>query len=979
VSLHKGERNKVTKTHHLLGRSALGGMTLLAGLLLSSQAIAQGAPPSAQPETAEGGTDIVVTGSRIARPNLEGTSPITVVGQEQIALRPGSANIENVLNDLPQVTPTQSSTSNNPGGGVATVNLRNLGSQRTLVLVDGRRYMSYDVNQVVDLNTIPSALIQRVDVVTGGQSAVYGSDAIAGVVNFVLKRDFSGIEINSQYNVTGRGDGQTWDLNGTIGTNFDDGRGNVTMYAQYTKRKPTFADDRSWARDSISDIDGQLVAAGGSPSVPQGRIQVSGLGAATGLGVNGTPCDNQDFGTGAGQNSCYVGADGYNYSPINYLQVPQERFLVSAMAHYEVSDAFQPYMEAQFANNRVTNQLAATPISNGTPYGDGVIGTMALQANSPYFNPALQAALRSLDTDGDGYVNGNFAFRTTQIGPRANYDERNAFRVVAGAKGDIGAGFSYDGYYMYSRTKNSQRQLGNVAISNFINATTTAFDASGNLVCADAAARAAGCAPANIFGFNQLSQEAIDYISVGATNLEEYTTQVASFVITNNSLFDLGAGGVGIAAGLEYRSEKGRVDPDTYLASGNVAGFNPGQATAGGYNVKEAFTEIHVPLLADTFIKRLEVNGAARYTKYSNAPGEVFTWSAGAELSPISDITFRGQYQKAIRGPSVNELFLGNTVSFAGNADFCGTAAATQAGTLREICIAQFNAAGAPIASIGNAAIQDPNNVNPLTFIGGNPDLREETAKTFTLGAVFTPTFLRGFSATADYYNIKIDNYINTVGTSNIGNLCFVQFNQNYCDRIVRNQFGEIDTFSDRNANSGGLKTEGVDATVGYSSSIGQLFAQDARVSFQFNGTRLIKYNFTPVIGLDVVNRCAGKFGFNCGVPTPKWRHSVRTTLGVGAVTASVQWRYIGSVNDDDPDTVYASEHFKAQNYFDLTGSVDATDNFTLTAGVANLFDKKPPLAASTQNGGNGEQSNTFPTLYDVLGRSFYVSGRIRF
>uniref|UniRef100_UPI003B3A9165 TonB-dependent receptor plug domain-containing protein n=1 Tax=Sphingomonas sp. TaxID=28214 RepID=UPI003B3A9165 len=855
----------MTRTHHLLGRSALGSVTLLAGLLLSGQALAQGAPPSASPDVAEG-QDVVVTGSRIARPNLEGTSPVTVVGQEQIALRPGSANVENVLNDLPQVTPTTSSTSNNPGGGVATVNLRGLGSQRTLVLVDGRRYMSYDVNQIVDLNTIPSALIQRVDVVTGGQSAVYGSDAISGVVNFILKRDFSGIEINSQYNVTGRGDGQVWDLNGTIGTNFDDGRGNVTMFAQYTKRKATFAGERSFARNALNDIDGELVAAGGSPSVPQGRIQVAGLGAATGLG-----CDIQDFGTAPGQNSCYLPADGYNYSPINYLQVPQERFLVSAMAHYEVSDAFQPYMEAQFANNRVTNQLAATPISNGTPYGDGVVGQIALQTNSPFFNPALQAALTSLDTDGDGYVNSNFTFRTTQIGPRANFDERNAFRVVAGARGDIGAGFSYDGYYSYSRTKNSQRQLGNVAISNFLNAVTTTFDANGNLVCADAAARLAGCAPANIFGLNQLSPEAASYISVGATNLEEYTTQVASFVVTNNSLFDLGAGGVGIAAGLEYRSEKGRVDPDTYLASGNVAGFNPGQATAGGYNVKEAFAEIHVPLLRDTFVNRLEVNGAARYTKYSNAPGEVFTWSAGAELAPIPDITFRGQYQRAIRGPSVNELFLGNTVSFAGNADFCGTAAAAAAGTLRDICTAQFNAAGAPVARIGDPAIQDPNNVNPLTFIGGNPNLREETAKTFTVGAVVTPTFLRGFSATADYYNIKIDNYINTVGTSNIGNLCFVQFNQDYCNRIVRNSFGEIDTFSDRNANSGGLKTEGVDVTVGYSSSIGQLFANDARLSFQFNGTRLIKYNFTPVIGLDTVNRCAGRFGFNCGVPTPKW------------------------------------------------------------------------------------------------------------
>jgi outer membrane receptor protein involved in Fe transport len=983
IAPNKGD-TIVIKTHQWLGRSSLGSMTVLAGLMIAGPAFAQAVPPAASPDAAgqEPVQEIVVTGSRIARPDLTGTSPIAVVGQQDIALKAGSANIENVLNDLPQVTATTSSTSNNPGGGVATVNLRGLGSQRTLVLVDGRRYMSFDVTQIVDLNTIPSALIQRVEVVTGGQSAVYGSDAIAGVVNFILKRDFSGVELNSQYNITGRGDGQEWDINGTIGSNFDDGRGNVTMFAQYTKRKPTFAGDRSFGYFALSDNeDGSPpFAAGGSPSVPQGRINVAGLGAALGQGA---ACNIQTFSPSGGTSHCYAAADGYNFSPINYLQVPQERFMVSAMAHYEISDAFQPYMEAQFSNNRVTAQLAATPISNGTPFGaDDVIGAIQLQTNSPYFSPQLQSALGSLDTDHDGYVSANFNYRTTQIGPRVNFDERNAFRIVAGMKGDIGAGFSYDGYYMYARTKNSQRQLGNVAIDKFINAVTTSFDANGNLQCADAAARAAGCAPANIFGLNQLSQAAADYISVGATNLEQYNTQVASFVVTNSSLFDLGAGGVGIAAGAEWRSESGSVTPDTYLASGNVAGFNPGQPTSGRYSVKEFFGEIHVPLLSDHWIHRLEVNGAARYTHYSNAPGNVFTWSAGLEFAPIRDVTFRGNYQRAIRGPSVNELYLGQTVSFAGNADSCGTAAAAAAGQLHDICVAQFNAAGAPLSQIGNPIIQDPNNVNPLTFLGGNPNLREETAKTFTIGAVFTPTFLRGFSATVDYYNVKISNYIVPgIGTQTIGQLCFNSFNLAYCGSnvISRNSFGEIDTFRDLFVNSGGLKTSGIDVSAGYTSAIGQLFNQDAKLSFSFDGTHLIKNDFTPVVGFDLVYHCAGAFGANCGVPTPKWRHTARATLGVGPFTGSLQWRYIGKAHDDDPTITYGSEHFKAQNYFDLTASADVGDHLTLTTGVSNMFDKKPPLAASTQNGGNGEQTNTFPTLYDVLGRSFFVSARVRF
>lgn len=961
------------------GRFAFGtsaGSIALSLLIGTTPAFAQSAPADAADDSV-----IIVTGSRIARPDLNANSPISIVGAQDIALKAGATNIEQVLNDLPQVTATQSSTSNNPGGGVSTVNLRNLGSQRTLVLVDGRRYMSYDVNQVVDLNTIPSSLIKRVDVTTGGASAVYGSDAIAGVVNFVLKRDFTGIELNSELDITQRGDGKVWDINGTIGTNFDDDRGNVTLFVDYTKRKSTFAGDRAFSRNALSDAeDGSApFAAGGSPSVPQGRINVAGLGAASGLG-----CDIQDF-NNDGSSRCYVAANGYNFSPVNYLQVPQERFLVSAMAQYEISDHFTPYMEAQFSNNRVSAQLAATPISNGSPFGDGVIGPLRLQTQSPFFSPALRAALASLDTDADGYVTSNFNYRTTQIGPRANFDERNAFRVVAGMKGDLAAGFSYDGYYMYSRTKNSQRQLGNVAIDRFLAATTTEFGPGGVLQCVDATARASGCVPANIFGLGNLSQGAIDYLGIGATNLEQYTTQVASFAITNSSLFDFGAGGVGLSLGAEWRKESGSITPDQYLASGNVAGFNPGQATGGSYTVREFFGELNVPLLRDTFIHSFDLNAAARATHYSNAPGNVFTWSAGAQLAPVKDVLFRVQYQKAIRGPSVNELYLGNTVSFAGNADGCSIAAAPT-GMLRDICLAQ----GVPAAILdgpapARLALGDPNNVNPLTFLGGNANLKEETAKTWTVGVVFQPSFIPRFHATIDYYNVKIaDAIVPGIGTQTIGNLCFQSFNQAYCgsDVIRRNSFGEIDSFSDLYTNSGGFKNAGIDVTLDYSMPLGPiLFGEESRLAFDLKGSYLTKSTVQTVVGIpSTLVDCQGKFGvLQCGVPTPKWRHSFRTTLDTGPLTLSVLWRYIGKATDDDPNTLYGSETFKAQNYFDLTAQVEATDNVTITGGVSNMFDKKPPLAASAQNGGNGEQSNTYPTLYDVLGRSFFVSAKLKF
>ncbi len=953
----------------------LGAAPFVMGVaLISAPAFAQDASVD---DGADSGETIVVTGSRIARPEVEQASPISVVRSEEFALR-GQTNVENVLNAMPQVTGSTSGADNNPGGGIATVNLRNLGTQRTLVLVDGRRYVSFDTTQVVDLNTIPSALIERVDVVTGGRSAVYGSDAIAGVVNFVMKQDFEGVELNSQYGLSSRGDGAYWDLNGTIGANFADGRGNIVTHVGYYKRKAVYAGARGFSRNALSDNQDGTSFFGGSGSVPQGRVTLPGDAGVVDFGPDGsiTPYDSA--------------TDSYNYAPVNFLQVPQERFLITTMARYEISDAFQPYLQGTFINNRVTGELAATPIGNGTPIGSGAdaraLGSINLHVNSPFFSPATQAAFRALDTDGDGYITtANYGFRTTGIGPRRQTDERNAFRVLGGMKGDIGGGWNYDGYYMYARTKNTQRQTGNVNLANFLGSITTAFQnpetgeisgnpfagvpGGGNLVCANGVA---SCVPANLFGIGNLSSDAANYLALGATNIEEYTTQVASVAFTNSELFDLGAGGVGIAVGAEWRKESGRTDPDQNLASGNVAGFNPGAPTSGGYSVTEFFAEVNVPLLADQpFAHRLELNGAARYSNYSNAVGNVFTWSAGGLWEPVDGVGIRGQYQKAIRGPNVNELYLGQTVSFDGASDPCAEAAAIAAGPLREACLAN----GVPVGQLGNPDLADSDLVNPPTTIVGNPDLREETSKTWTVGAVFTPSMLPGFSATVDYYNIKIDGYISRLGQANLFDACYNNAVTEYCDAFSRNELGEVDRILDTNLNSGGLKTDGIDVGFGYNFAIGE----DSRIALAFNGSRLLKYDFTPIVGVPLVNECAGRFGNACGQPTPKWKHTARATYMNGPVTVSAAWRYLGSVRDDDDSTTYFLEKAKAQNYVDFAAQFEAGDHFTFTAGVNNAFDKKPPLSASAQNGGNGEQTNTYPNVYDVMGRSFFVSGKLRF
>ncbi len=976
-------------------RILTASLLVTTGLLGATPAFAQSQPVEGTPEVADDQTqrdqEIVVTGSRIARPDLEQSSPVAVISAEEFGLQT-AINVEDVLNDMPQIIPATTGTSNNPGGGIATVDLRGLSPQRTLVLVDGRRYIYYDADQIVDLNTIPAALIDRVDVVTGGRSAVYGSDAIAGVVNFITRRDFAGIELNGSYEISNEGDGGRYNVDGTIGANFDDNRGNVVLHAGYFRRNEIFAGQRPETRVSFSDAGNGTLFPGGSSSTPDFRFALSGLNARLGL-----PSGNLRFGPGGTVVPFNTTTDLYNFGPVNYLQVPQERFLMFSKATYEINESFKPYLQAQFINNRVTQQLAPTPVGNATPFRGGSLGSnLQVQVRSPFFAPNVQTALAGLDTDNDGYVAiGSFGGRFTQAGGRVNEDDRSAYRFVAGMEGDIGGGWSYDGYYLYARTKNSQVQSGNIQLSALLAATRTAFQnpttgavspfpfagvaGGGTLVCADAAARANGCVPANIFGAGQLTPAAIDYLTISATNLEEAETQVASMAVTNGNLFDFGSGPVGVAFGVEHRRERAEFIPDTFLSSGDVGGFNAGNPTSGSYNLTEVFGEINVPILTDTFIRRLEFNGAARYSDYSNAVGGVFTWAAGGLLEPFEGLTLRGQYQQAIRGPSVNELFQGETVSFDGAVDPCTTSAAAS-GALREACIRS----GVPAAVVGTNYGSGSTSFPALQ--GGNPDLEEERAETYTLGAVFVPSFLRNFSLTVDYYNISIENAIGTVGAQNIVDACLRFGQDEYCDLIERAPTGEFQRFVDLNFNAASLETSGIDigANLRVPTSFSLMGAGESRFDFRFAGSRLLELNYVPVVGLPILNECAGRFGRTCSDtvafgPTPEWRHSLRGTFTDGPLTLSVLWRHIGSSRDDDDTTLYGLEVLDAVDYFDFTLQFEVNDNYTFTLGIDNVFDQGFQPCASTQQGGNCQQSNTYPATYDTLGRYFSAAVRVRF
>ncbi|HVM38562.1 MAG TPA: TonB-dependent receptor, partial [Sphingomicrobium sp.] len=674
-------------------RQRLLSSTLLIGALaLAAPAQAQeAAPPQSGDPDAEapvetqidpdaqanqGSDSIVVTGTRIRRRDLTSSSPVAVIQDEEFQLS-GSVNVEQVINTLPQVVPGVTSFSNNPGNGAVTLNLRNLGSIRTLVLVNGRRWMFFDVSQVPDLNTIPQFMLESVDVVTGGASAVYGSDAVAGVVNFRLRQNLNGIHVGGTSAITERGDGHRYTVDGAIGANFGDGRGNVTGFASYTERKPVFQGDRDFSR----------FAAGDACIVPGSTNRRTGIGTNFGGALSTCVARGGELGlvrqgsattitaTLAGLNPVRIfdpaGAvrnfvspdDTYNYAPDNYLQLPQERYLVGAYGSYEVSDLVKPFFEMSFVNSVTAQELAPTPASVSAP----------LQINSPFFNAATQTFLRQFENPADpGFTRPLLVSRRfNEIGARNSNQNRDAFRVLGGVKGDITPTLNYEAFYSYSRTRNTQFQQGNISASRFRSGLTTEFGPDGQLRCRDAAARAAGCVPLNVFGPGTLSPAAANFVSVDATN-QDISDLKNALASVSGTLFNIGLGApdVGFAAGVEYREPSSRYIPDELLSSGDVLGFNAGQPTSGRYNVKEVFGEVAVPILRDTFLSRLEVNAGARYSDYSlRNVGGVWAYFAGAEVAPVRDITFRGQYQRAVRAPNVAELFGGQSTGFPGAQD----------------------------------------------------------------------------------------------------------------------------------------------------------------------------------------------------------------------------------------------------------------------------------------------------------------------
>lgn len=989
------------KTATSLARLSVGSaISVLAFASFASSASAQVAP--AAPAAAEEDTpnvDIVVTGTLIRNPNLTSSSPIKILNDAEITKRAPNT-VEELLRGLPGVSPGVGSQVNNGSNGTNSVDLRGLGVQRNLVLLDGSRIVPSLANGATDLNVIPLALIERADLLTGGASTTYGADAVSGVVNFITKRNFTGVDVRFANKILGTGDGYSFRGDITVGANFADDRGNAVLSFGYTKVDPVYQ-IQPFSAFGIS----------------------STTGRASGASFTSVPTtisfDTQDLQVSGG--ALVPQYQGFNFNPYNIFQTPLIRKSIYAATHYDVADGVEFYARGMFSQNTIESIIAPS----------GIFGNaLTIPANNPYLNSTIRDQLCTANGIALGAAcNTNTAIplpgvyrRLVEIGPRVSNYENTVYDARIGTKIDIAKSTSLDVSASYGRSEQTQTQSGYVItqrVQQALNATnaTTCIDTTGN------------CVPVNLFG---------DAGSITAA--QAAFLQAQSTIRINTELYQARAvlsgdiGGVlptsdkaiSYAVGAEYRKYKYDRIPDAFAQDPSALG-GAGGATLplrGAYDVKEAFAELIAPLVTDKpFFNDLTVEAGVRYSSYSvqttgSPKFNTTTFKGGATWEPVKGVRFRGNYQRAVRAPNIGELFAPTVTGLTNvRTEPCVGAAPLTNANLRAVCLAQ----GAPAGSIGS--IQDPSAGQANATGGGNPLIKPEKADTFTLGAIFTPSeIVPGLSIGVDYFNIKVNQAITSALPDDVLNACFgnitaASATSAACTSIRRNPTnGRLSgptatTFGLPTplTNNGRYATDGIDLTADYSRKFGE-FGLD--LSFRGTWTDHLKFAASPT---SVTRDCVGYYSVNCGpslgqiMPELTWQQ--RTTLSAKGVSLSVLWRHLDSVQFEGqaPDFVargYTAANrnlfsgvianaagansalagqtvnfnrIPAYNYIDLTVQFEVAKEFVLTLGVQNAFNKQPPVVGGQAGSTAANSGNTFPSTYDPLGRSFNAAVRVKF
>jgi iron complex outermembrane recepter protein len=957
----------------------------VACLAFANPAIAQEQLP-AQQGAAEA-EEITVTGSRLVRRDLVATSPITTVGEELIA-NSGNVTLENTLNNFPQLTPDNTSTTNQSGGaGVLSVDLRSLGAVRTLVLVDGKRFIPGDVTGLVDLAAIPDRLIDRVEVITGGASAVYGSDAVAGAVNFVLKRNFEGVEAAYQYGETTRRDGISHKADLILGINAPDGRGNVTAYASYTRRGSIFMGDRDFsANPLLADAQG-VFQPFGSGNIHGGLIginttQIPQLSGIPDLNNASGACPVANTGIrfgAAGEPLPYCRPrDQFNYAAPNFLLRPLERYQAAVNAHYDIASNVEVYGQFFFTRKENAFQQAAeavTPSSSGQSPGTVLIPNADTNPLFTQQQRAFFAANRSFfDPDRDGvFTLRNVGRRFEEFGPRTVTYTADSFGLTGGLRGNFSVGerrWNWDAFYQYHQSDVTSLRQNLLSRSR----TTAGLDVvlvNGVPQCRNR--EVPGCIPVNIFGTGTLTQAQADFLSVDTTTKDRFDRTVLGGSLSGE-LFDLFAGPIAAAVGAEYRKDRFSTNPDEVALSNDLAAIAvPPVVNSGDFTVSEIFAEIRVPLLRDLpLIRELAIEGAIRYADYSTIGG-VTTWKGAVDWQVTDWARLRGNYSRAIRAPNLNELFAPVSSGFIGGNDPC-VAANRPTSAQKQVCLAQ----GVPAQFIDTLEVGGSQGFDRIS--GGNANLTEETADTFTAGAVLTP--MRGLSLTLDYFDIKVEDAIAQVDAQLLVNTCFQTLDTDglACRSITRNDSGNIERVAAPLLNIASRRVRGLDATVDYRFDIGGfgIAGNPGTIALQVVGTWQFEDSNVPLAGLASVE-CAGFYGGPCSSDsvriTPDFRAFANVTYSSGPVTVRNQVRYIDDVELSPLSPPNQAGTVGAETYWDLFVGFQAREEIELFAGLNNVLDNQPPILGFAAGG----DANTNVQLYDVVGRQFYLGARLRF
>ena len=934
----------------------------------------------AQEQKPETLAEVVVTGSRLVRSDLSAPSPVTVINEDAVQLS-GDTTVEAVINELPQLSAGNNSSVNSAGGsGVLTANLRGLGSVRTLTLVNGRRFIPANSAGSVDLATIPTALVKRVEIITGGASAVYGSDAIAGAVNFLLRDDFEGLQVSAQYGETSAGDGESVQYDAMFGSNFSEGRGNVTVYASHATRDPVFMQDREFSRVPLN----AALGPSGSGNIPGGRVSLSAAQIAS-LNVGGGPgvIPVGPEGCTTPVSSIRFGANGqvlrhcdpetlYNYAAGNYLLRPLERTQFSGLAHYEINDAAEAYAEVHYALAENEFQQAADSLAIVT--GSNPYFEVLNYATNPVLSPDVRAMFvnnpQIFDPDGDGNarISGGISRRVDELGLRNFAFERNTLGTTLGVRGDFAVGeytWRWDVFGQYQRSRTDEavhNTMSPARMSLGLNSTT---DASGQVVCVT---QVFGCVPVNPFGLGSITPEAAAFISPARSSSDHFERSVAGASLAGEFL-KLPAGPISAAVGYEYRS-----DDYEFLPGATDLALEYGSAsrgiTAGGYDVSEVFGEVRVPLLADMpLVEVLAVEGAIRLSDYSNI-GSVETWRAGLEWGPVDWLRFRGAYNVAIRAPGINELFAPIQEGFSPGNDPCA-AVRNPSQAQKDFCVQQ----GVPAAEINNF-VQAALGFSQVS--GGNPDLQEETSNTTTIGAVMR---FSNLNVAVDYYEIEVEDAISTINAQTTLDVCYqlLDANSEPCRAITRLPGnGQVFQVRASNSNIGSLSVKGVDLTADYTLPLPDAvaFSGGADLTLQLQTGWLFE-RVSQLVGAAPID-CAGFFG-SCTAQgaggSPAFKGILAASYASGPVMLRTQIRYIGGL--DPLANIAASTPVVADavTYVDFATTVQVGEKLELYGGIDNAFDEQPPLLTSSWGG----DANTDVTMYDVIGRRFFVGMRARF